>query len=462
MKSKLFISSLLLTLLTVIGGCKKQNEWLEAKNSKSMVVPETLDDYQAILDDYLTINGHYTTAGLVGTDNYFLQENGYNSLDLKNRNLFSWQKDIWDDDRSVDWEYSYTLIEYSNIVLDGLSQHDFSKNNQYNSISGQAYFLRALAFYNLSQLFCKPYNAATATSDLGLPLRNTSNANILFKRSTLQQTYEWILSNLENAVSLLPSDATSIYRASKAAANALLAKTYLNMQQYDKALSYATEALKFKSTLMDFNKAPVDMALTNRFPASGRNNVEIIFYGEGTGYTITTASSLSPAFVDTMLMSSYETNDLRKAIYHVFDPASGFYKFRGTYTGGNSNFSGIAVNEILLLRAECLARKGRIVEALNDLNALLVKRFKTGTFMSLIDDGNILQRILAERRKELPFTANIRWEDLRRLNLEQPTETRLKRQIKAISFELLPNNIRYTLPIPESEIQLSHIMQNER
>ncbi len=128
------------------------------------------------------------------------------------------------------------------------------------------------------------------------------------------------------------------------------------------------------------------------------------------------------------------------------------------------NFCGLAANEMYLIRAECLARQGNKEAALSDLNALLRKRFKTGTFTDLGAASvlDALTLVLSERRKELPFTGNIRWEDLRRLNKEANFRRTLTRIVSGNTYTLLPNDARYVLPIPQVEIEITGLTQNER
>lgn len=459
---KYIIYCIIACLLTVISACAKQDKWLDAKNQKSLVVPETLNDYQAILDDYNTIIEHNSIVGLLGTDNYFVTQNVFNTLSQVQRNLYTWDKVIWDTDRSVDWENSYKIVEYANIVIDGLAKMGNKNTSEYNFILGQAYFLRALAFYNLAQIFGKPYTAASASSDLGIPLRTTSDVNILFERATVSETYAKIIADAETAAGLLPENIVSINRASKIAAQALLSKTYLLMGQYAPAALYADKVLNVKGTLMDFNTRLADLNTTYRFPALGRDNPEIIFYGNGFGYGVIVPGPASPAFVDTVLIASYVDTDLRKDFFYVTDAASSNKRFCGTYSGTGSLFSGLAINEILLIRAECRSRAGNVSGAIADLNLLLKNRIRSNAFVPVTSGEDILKKILSERRKELPFTSNIRWEDLRRLNLDHVTAITISRALANMQYDLLPNDPKYVLPIPNNEIQLSGLIQNPR
>jgi len=71
-----------------------------------------------------------------------------------------------------------------------------------------------------------------------------------------------------------------------------------------------------------------------------------------------------------------------------------------------------------------------------------------------------LQLILRERRKELVMRG-IRWTDIKRLNLEGANIV-LTRKIGADTFTLLPNDLRYALPLPESLLEVSELIQNPR
>ncbi len=271
-----------------------------------------------------------------------------------------------------------------------------------------------------------------------------------------------ILSDADRSRQLMDDDGGSIYRASGVAADALLAKTYLIMGNYQNALSKADHVLKVKASLLDYNSTLIDATSTFKFPAAGRANPEIIFYGEGTGYNLVMPSISSPSYVDSLLIAKYGMNDLRLKLFFTKDNKSTYYRYSGSYTGSNMGFCGIGVNEILLIRAECLARLNQTEAAGKDLQLLWSKRYKAGSALPTIDNENLLSQVLAERRIELPFTSNTRWEDLRRLNQSTLTQTELVRNVGTRQYSLKPGDNKYTLPIPQFEIQLSGITQNER
>lgn len=172
--------------------------------------------------------------------------------------------------------------------------------------------------------------------------------------------------------------------------------------------------------------------------------------------------SPSIAIIDTALYASYEDMDLRKRIYFNIQQ-DGSVRFKGSYFGTVSHFMGLAVDEILLTRAECFARTGRIAEALLDLNNLLIRRYEKDQYepISVQNENEVLDIILRERRKEL-LMRDIRWMDLKRLNLEPAHATKIVRQIDGGRYELTPNENRYALPIPMTVIEISGMPQNPR
>jgi len=458
----------LLALLAGMISCKKQDNWLNVNSSNFADVPSTLQDFQAMLDNSDNyMNTYYPTIGQLGTDNYYLTSTELNALpQLYEANAYLWVTDIFADANKIeDWNSPYIIVEYANIVLDGLANIAVGPGNlsAYNNLKGSALFFRAFAFYNLAQLFCKPYVAATAIADMGIPLRLTSDVNVKSVRATVQQTYDQIINDLKTAGSLLPINPLYITRPSVSAVDALLAKTYLTMGDYSNAEVYADSTLTKFNALLDYNTLSATSSRPFPFIATGTsgnaNNPEIIFYARGNNYVIYPGSSAG--LVDTTLYNSYRSTDLRKAL--LFKAATGGQDFKGSY-GYSYIFSGIAADEIYLIRAECYARANNTSLAMQDLNALLQKRYMTGTFQNLTapSTDSALTLILSERRKELPFTAQIRWEDLRRLNQDPRFAITLTRVVNGTTYTLPPNDPRYVYPIPDYEIQLSGIQQNTR
>lgn len=460
---------LLIAIPLFFSQCKKQDDFLNVKQNLSDVVPTSIADCQQVMDSPYPSNINFPTFGYVTTDNSYLSDANFGVVEPVVRAAYTFQSDVYQGtpaNLGWDWNDPYKAVEVANIALDGLSKITPTNNNltQYNTAKGHALFIRSYMFYALSQLFCKPYDPTTAGQDYGLVLRLTSDVTVKSKRATVKATYDQIITDLKTSIALLPNTPQYQLRPSKPSANALLAKVYLAMGDYKNALTYANASLAEFNTLLDYNDASlVDPTNPSPFPPYPKNP-EVSFWAAsetGNGIPFSTGT-INLVNVDTSLLKMYDANDLRRQVFY-FDQGNDTY-FKGTYSGFYYAFAGIATNEILLIRAECSARLGDNTTALADLNSLLRKRYKTGTYtdLSISDPLTLLARILQERRKELPFTGQLRWEDLRRLNKDPRFAVTLKRVSNGTTYTLPPNDPRYVFPIPPAEIQLSGIPQNPR
>lgn len=438
--------------------CEK---WLDVKSNKSDVTPSKLSDYETMLDNDLVINGASPFLGTVSADNYYISYATWQARTALDRNTYTWAKDLAEGGSMTDWDYAYKAIEYSNIALEGIGKitPETGSELQRNSIEGTALFSRAFAFYNLLQEFSKPFNPSTADVDPGIPLRMVSDVNVLYPRGSVKEGYEQLIKNVLRSIELLPAFSAYQTRPSRSAACGLLARVYLSMAMYDKAGEFADKALQADSTLVDFNS--LIATATIPFPAYPGNR-EIVYFSVSQSSSI--LSNITGPITDSLLYQSYAANDLRKPVFYRLNTSS-LPVFKGWYSGKTSTyFGGIATNELYLIRAESKARQGNIAGAMTDLNALLRKRWKAGTFTNLTANTQTaaLNLILTERRKELPFTGILRWEDLRRLNRDPQTAITISRLLNGQSYVLPPNDPRYVLPIPDQEIRLGRIEQNPR
>jgi tetratricopeptide (TPR) repeat protein len=453
----IYFCTCLLAISSVWLGCNKQNDFLEVKGNNNDVVPSTLKDYQAILDNDGYMNDGYLSLGIIGSDNVY-STSGTWALGLATeRNAYTWQPDIYEGAVFNEWNFPYKMMINANTVLEGLANITQTAANltDWNNAKGGALFYRAMATYNLLQEFAKPFVSATAGQDPGVPLKQSSDIHAGTKRASVSECYNQVIADLNDALPLLPASVVTKTRPSRLAVFGMLAKTALTMGDYAKASLYADSALRYNNTLLDFNS--LNPAASFPFPTFTAGNPEIGFYATANLYIITLLG-----YVDTSLYQSYGTNDLRKALF--FKTTGSNQGFKGSYASGNSPFAGIATNEIYLIRAEAAARQGNTSAAMADLNTLLIKRWKTGTYTPLTATTAVeaLQKILPERRKELPFTGNTRWEDLRRLNLEPAFAKTLTHIINGQVYTLAPNDNKYVLPIPDLEIRYSGIQQNPR
>ncbi len=441
------------TFMLIVIGCKK---FLDVKPDARLDVPATLTDFQALLDRYRVMNNSDPASGEISADNYYLFTADYLSLSGDNfRNIYTWQKDNLFVPQTNDWFNCYSPVFICNTILAGLANVQVTgfNRNDYNDVKGQALYARGRAFFMAAGLWAMAYDSKTAAAQPGIPIRLGIDFNEKSVRSSVQDSYSQIINDLSAAAALLPVMPVSVERPSKPAAFAMLARTYLDMGDYDQAGLYADSCLQLCRTLVDYNT----LDPTARYPLQ-KFNPEVIHESLiATPQIITNAD----ARIDTNLYASYAANDLRKTIFFT-QGSGGSQVFRGSYEGGGNLFSGIATDEVYLIRAECLARTGNVAGAMEALNTLLVNRFASGTFVprTATSGADALMQVLAERRKEL-IMRGLRWMDLKRLNLSG-AGIALSRMVNGQTYTLPANDVRYALPIPDDIIQLSGMQQNPR
>lgn len=448
----------MIALTGLLGSCQKA--FLEAKPDKALLVPATLADFRTLLDNLIIFNKSPGLTGLADGD-FVTTDAGYRTYLLEQeRSSYTWAADIYGAEPAGDWQEGFAQIFYANVVLDGLAALPPAENPQeYDAVKGTALFHRAWVYLGLAQLYAPPYRAGTAPTDQGLPLRTRSAVTEVVPRSSVEATYAQIISDLQAARPLLPRITAFKSRPALPALYALFSRVYLLRGDYARAESYADSALTLNPALLDYNTLSATPArpMPRALPYG---NDEVLFYSAETSYSFTGSSAVT--YLDPILYASYAPNDLRRTLFYR-DNGSGRINFRGSYTGAIPWFAGLATDEVYLTRAECRARSGRLVPALADLNALLIKRWRTGTFVPLTAGSAqaALSLVLAERRKEL-VGRNLRWADLRRLNLEPGRETTLTRSLNGVTYTLAPGSPRYVYPIPADEVRLNGWPPNER
>lgn len=442
-------------LLIIQTACKK---FLNEKPRQSLAIAVSLQDFQALLDHHPTMLNVDPGAAEISADDYYLNTADYNTLAENFRRMYVWQPDQLFAPNSNDWFNVFRPVYRCNMVLEGISNVPVTASNQFqwNDVKGQAHFYRAKSYLQAAYIWTLMYDKNSAAIQPGLPLRLNTDFNTVSVRNTVEETFQQIIEDAKQATFLLPVTVQHCVRPSRAAACALLARAYLAMSEYDSCFKYANASLQLKNTLIDYNN--VNAALSFPFQSFPDNsNPEILHLS----YMPNPAPvNPSRAKVDSLLYGSYTTNDLRKIVFFKNNNNSTF-SFKGSYQS-NALFSGIATDEVILMRAECYARKQDATAAMNDLNTLLIKRWKTGTFIPFTASTPVeaLDLILLERRKEL-LMRGLRFIDIKRLNKEGLNNI-LLRNINNTTYSLPPDDLRYALPIPEDVIALSGMQQNPR
>lgn len=457
MKRNIQITALLILHLFLFSGCEK---FLEEKSDKRLSVPTTVEDFQAMLNNYNDFNNDFISAGEVSADDYYLNDADFNGLAYESdKRLYTWQPNYVTRPQSSagdEWYHCYRAIYVCNSVLHGLEENNLI-GARADNIKGQALIFRAARYLDGVQVWSPAFNEQTADTDLGMVLRVDPDMNIPSVRSSVKQTYDLIINDLINAIALLPAEPLTNALPSRVSAHGLLARTYLYMGKYQEAIQHAEAALEYTNAqVLDFNTLDPNAAFP--IPAINYASQEMILWT-----TIFSAFPIRQAIakIEPTLYNLYDDGDLRKVIYFRQN-ADDTYSFKGTHMGYFALMSSLTPAEMLLIVAECNARIGNLTDSAEALNLLMIKRWKAGDFTpySFTNNEVALQTILEERRKELVMRG-LRWSDIKRLNRDGRGII-LTRTVNGQTFTLPPNDLRYAIAISEDVIEISGIQQNPR
>jgi tetratricopeptide (TPR) repeat protein len=450
----------LLGLCIVMVSCK---DFLALKPETSYSHPETLEDINALLNYESRVNGNYVGNIESGTDDFEIDFSSYSTRSAYYQELYRWDEEPFSEDGGAgeNWLFPYETILYANVALESLDRVKGGDPSLRKRLEGDALFIRSYRFFQLMQVYSPPYLEGDQDSPYGIPLRLSSNVNERSVRATVKEGYGQIIKDLGRSVELLPEEVGYKTRPNKSSAYALLARVQLSIGNYVQALECAKQSLKRDYRLMDYNT--IDRSAAYPFMPL---NQEVIYHGKSSASGSLMASSRLTITQD--LLDSYSDDDLRKTAFFVAR-TPGRYRFKGFYNGSAASyFAGIAVDEMVLIAAECLIRTGKVGEGMEMLNRLLANRYERSTFVprKASTELEALRIVLDERRKELPFRG-IRWTDLRRLNRDPRFSKTIRRTYpnedgKPMEVLLLPGDPRYCYYIPPQVIEKSGMVQTKR
>jgi starch-binding outer membrane protein, SusD/RagB family len=150
------------------------------------------------------------------------------------RQIFNHEMNSSNSDVEAQWTNSYQVINICNNVLSALS---IVVEEDRDRVEGEALFLRSLMFFDLVRFYAQQYDAATAATQMGIPLVLTPtrgiNSGSYVGRNTVAEVYAKIITDLITAASKLTEE-NDVY-ATSGAANALLARVYLQKGDWSNA-----------------------------------------------------------------------------------------------------------------------------------------------------------------------------------------------------------------------------------
>jgi hypothetical protein len=176
----------------------------------------------------------------------------------------TWQNNVTESTNEVDglWTAVYATINGINVFVEGLdaSRLDPVKaaaitDAEYNQFKGEALALRALCYFDLLQLYAKPYNMG-AGANLGVPLRlkaAKSSADNDLVRSTVAEVYTQILADLNAAEPMVAlSNGTAILNTTRIHRNTVIALKTRVLLHMNNFTAVVTEANKIVPATITF------------------------------------------------------------------------------------------------------------------------------------------------------------------------------------------------------------------
>lgn len=400
------------------------------------IIPITVEDYRKVLTSAYSKYPSHKSLTALRTDEVNIDDNTSDFITY--REIAMW-KDANTDQATTEfpWVSFYSVIFYLNQIINEGSK-TMTDSPEKQQILAEAYALRAYAYFDMVNLYGKPYNAATASSDRGVPINLEMDLEQVLKPSSVQEVYNQVHTDINKANDLMIEEkqTTGInYRFSKVALKALQARTALYENDWNNALSYADQVLAIKGQLSNLNTsttapnhyASVEsiMALDNAFNSAVQN----------------------VSYASTDLLSKYnDTKDKRYAIY--FEKSGSKYK---VIKGGSSDFRvSFRTAEFYFIKSEALVKLNRLSEAKDILLTVLKNRYTPDGYtavqnqISPMNATEFMSFILEERFREFALEGQ-RWFDLRRAD-----QKKIIHIISNKEYILQQNDVRYTIEFPES------------
>jgi tetratricopeptide (TPR) repeat protein len=424
---------LLVVMLTGLSSCKKS--FLEI-DPKGKLIAKNIGDYDLMFNNaaLLTLNPIIDAQILMG-DEVTSIDPYYTGGGKREQRLFRWEDEIYDPgedaiEMSAMMKQLYTYNKIVTEVPAAIGGTDLQKSK----LIGEAMLNRAWIYFMLANYYGKPYNASTAGTDLCYPIITAADVtSTSFKRATVQEVYDFVISDLQNAIQNLPVEAMGRTRGFKAAAEALLGKVYVFMGRYADGLVQFNNALSDLPTnisvrLYDYNVTMTTNGVWGYNPATSPatfvagtplipDNEEVLLAKQVSN----TYSFLSAfALLTKKAGELYSTTDQRKKFFTP-GPYGSLGPFAGSLLRRNGPISaivGLSMPDVYLLRAECKARTNDVVGAKADLETLRKNRMSAAeTTVNVSDPTAMIKYIVDERTREFALQG-YRWFDMRRLSVD--------------------------------------------
>ena len=420
---------------------------------KGIVIPTTVEDFAGMTRDVIVSASAYPLMDF-SCDNLIMPVEFVSmSINSETGKAYFWQKDFYrvDEDDSS-WNKLYNNIYRMNVVIENILTATEGTDEDRHRILAEAKVNRAYSYWILVNMYAKAYDPATASADLGVPLLLKPDLEAKLPRASVQAVMDQVLADLDGVENVLPVKGANLYLPSKAAAHALRARVLFYMAKYDNAAAEAEKALSFNHEVRDMRGWNFKSATNPWMGISG-----MPLDTEATDILLFRSSDFATAIqrmfaIDTEFLASFSPNDLRYKFFYTKIQPSGKDVFKdGTSRCLQGLSYSITVAEMMLIKAEAMARKGNM-DALNIVNEIRKLRFTPENYIALnATNESLLRTVLEERRRELQMSG-LRWFDMKRLAKEGLYTKILKRSMGATEYVLEPNSKLYVFPIPPKEL----------
>ncbi|MDH6341846.1 hypothetical protein M2480_002613 [Parabacteroides sp. PFB2-12] len=333
---------------------------------------------------------------------------------------------------SAMWSWPMKISRNASRIIEAIDKGKIDATaEELNHIKGQAIALRAMAHFDQVKLYAPPFAKDQGKSWGAIIIDHVLEADELPVRSTVDETFRFITSELEKAIPMMKKEKHPYNLMNAYGAKSLLARAYLYWDKNDKAYETASsliEELKSGNAYRLFTRDEYLNAFaynaegTNFNPESfmecfntptdnpGRDGLGYMYHRNGYSAYMATR-----AYRD--LIQS-DPDDIRNGLLLLVPTSSDkipyVNKYPGKETGEaafDNNYPILRLSETYLIAAEAAVKGGGSkAKGLEYLNAI-VKRANPAKSVS--DDEYTLDRVLEERRKEL-FAEGHRYFDLLR------------------------------------------------
>jgi len=341
------------------------------------------------------------------------------------------------------WNDIYKTVNRANQVIDKVSGLDAKliSSTARNQYTGEAYFIRALTFFDL----------ARAWGNITLVTKPTSSAVDVkgIKQSNQQQVYTQVLADLGKADSLL-TNTLNRNRVTKRTVAAFLARVHLYRSEWEQAEASATLIIQDPGyQLIDWttfinNKASQESIFELQFTTADPS----AHYGAWSSVSYRNQFCPSPALYN-LEQDPNTGGDRKLMIKNISTPAITNYFVQQLYwrTNGDNPTYIFRLAEQYLIRAEAAAHLGNTTAALADLNIVRARAGLSPSTASAQDD--VLSAIMHERQTELFCEWGSRWLDLKRTGTANAVLGTLKPGWKA-------TDVLY--PVPNPQLQVDNLL----